>query len=77
MIKALVVGDIVKKLSEAICDHVLGANMLKLYIAIADLRQIPMVSQLASVQEVGLSVVTTRTNTSRSIWLLSTSESAL
>jgi hypothetical protein len=77
MVKALVVGDIVKELGEAICDHVLGTNMLKLYIAIADLRQIPMVSQLASVQEVGLSVVTTRTNTSRSIWLLSTSGSAL
>jgi hypothetical protein len=38
MVKALVVSDIVKKLGEAIHNHVPGANMLELYIAIADLR---------------------------------------
>jgi hypothetical protein len=31
------VSDVLKELGKAICSHVLGVNMLKLYIAIADL----------------------------------------
>jgi hypothetical protein len=33
----LVVSNVVKRLSKAVCGHVLGTNMLKLYIAITDL----------------------------------------